>query len=100
MIVADQGVNVRVFHSWNCSSSTSLLSGILSLPNRLRLPLSPTHFRRQLLGHTAFTALEVPLGSPTTRLASLPTSLSLIGSLISVPPENHASSPEVTRCSS
>jgi hypothetical protein len=44
-----------------------------------RLP-RPTPVAR-LLGHTAFTVLEVLFGSPTTDRASLPISLSLIGSL-------------------
>ena len=71
-----------------------------SLPSCLRLPPSPTHSCRRLLGHTAFTALEVLFGSPTTDRASLPISLSLIGSLIPILPGNSASPPEVTRRSS
>jgi hypothetical protein len=51
-------------------------------PPGLRLPPSPTHSGRRLLGRTAFTVLEVLFGSPTTDRASLPISLSLIGSLI------------------
>ena len=57
-----------------------------ALPSCLRLPPSPTHSRRRSLGHTAFTALEVLFGSPTTGRASLPTSLSLIGSLTPILP--------------
>ena len=71
-----------------------------SLPSCLRLPPSPTHSRRRSLGHTAFTVLEVLFGSPTTGRASLPTSLSLIGSLTPNPAGDSASPPEVTRCSS
>src|SRR5512132_3254286 len=52
-----------------------------SLPSCLRLPPSPTHSDRRLLGHTAFPALQVQRSSPTTGRASLPTSLPLIGSL-------------------
>jgi len=53
-----------------------------------------------LRGHAAFTALPVLLGCPTTRRASLPTSLSLIGSLILTPLRNPASPPGVTLKSS
>src|SRR5665213_1399650 len=75
-------------------------SGFLSLPNRLRLPPSPTHSGRRSPGHTAFTALEVLFGSPTTDRASLAASLSLIGPLTPVPPGDPVSPPEVTRRSS
>jgi hypothetical protein len=37
-----------------------------SLPSCLRLPPSPTHSGRRLLGHTAFAVLAVLFGSPTT----------------------------------
>src|SRR5215472_10979372 len=75
-------------------------SGFLSLPNRLcRLP-SPAHIRRRLPGHAAFAALVVLHSRPSTVGASLAISLSLIGPLVSVPPENPASPPEVTPCSS
>jgi hypothetical protein len=56
-----------------------------SLSSCLRLPPSPTHSGRRLLGHTAFTVFEVLFGSPTTDRASLPISLSLIRSLIPIP---------------
>src|SRR5271169_4744627 len=75
-------------------------SGCSALPSGLRLPPSPTHASRRLLGHTAFTVLQVLFGSPTTVRASLPISLPLIGSLTPVSPEDSASPPEVTRCSS
>jgi hypothetical protein len=75
-------------------------SGCSSLPSGLRLPPSPTHSSRRSLGHTAFTALQVIFGSPTTVRGSLATSLPLIGSLTPVSPEDSASPPEVTRCSS
>ena len=71
-----------------------------SLPSCLRPPTSPAHSRRRFPGHTAFTALEVLFGSPTTGRASLATSLSLIGPLTPVPPGDPASPPGVTRCSS
>src|SRR6266436_6333773 len=75
-------------------------SGCSSLPSGLRLPPSPTHSSRRSLGHTAFTVLQVIFGSPTTVRASLAISLPLIGSLTPVSPEDSASPPEVTRCSS
>jgi len=75
-------------------------SGCSALPSGLRLPPSPTHASRRSLGHTAFTVLQVIFGSPTTVRASLPISLPLIGSLTPVSPEDSASPPEVTRCSS
>src|ERR1700730_491811 len=47
-----------------------------------RLPRpTPVADCRRLLGHTAFTALVVRFGTPTTARASLPISLSLIRSL-------------------
>jgi hypothetical protein len=61
------------------------------LPQPTRLPFS---------GHKAFAEFMVIFGCPTTRKASLPTSLFLIGSLIPVPPGNLASSPGVTSRSS
>jgi hypothetical protein len=75
-------------------------SGFLSLPDRLRWLPSPTHFRRRLPGHAVFTALKVLHSHPSTDRALLATSLSLIGLLTPVPPEDPASPPEVTRCSS
>src|SRR5215813_39186 len=75
-------------------------SGLLSLPNRLRRLPSPAHFRRRFPGHAAFAALVVLHSRPSTDRASLATSLSLIGLLAPVPPEDPASHPEVTRCSS
>ena len=80
--------------------SSSLLIWCSSLPSCLRLPPSPTHRGRRSLGHAAFTALQVILGSPTTDRASLAISLLLIGPLTPVPPGDSVSSPEVTRCSS
>jgi hypothetical protein len=71
-----------------------------SLPSYLRLPPSPTHSSRRSLGHTAFAALKVIFGSPTTDRASLATSLPLIGSLTPLLSGDSASSPEVTHCSS
>ena len=41
-------------------------------------------------GHAAFTALQVLFGRPTPRRASLPTSLSLIGSVAAAPPAGPA----------
>src|SRR5882762_12022074 len=61
-------------------------SGFLSLPDHLRRLPSPTHFRRRLPGHAAFTALVVLHSRPSTGRASLATSLSLIGLLTPVPP--------------
>src|SRR5215469_6726274 len=78
----------------------SLLIWFPFLPNRLRRLPSPAHFRRRLPGHAAFTALEVLRSRPPTAGASLAISLALIGPLISVPPENPVSPPEVTPCSS
>src|SRR5215813_297490 len=52
-------------------------SGFLSFPNRLRRLPSPTHFRRRLPGHAAFTALVVLHSRPSTGAASLATSLGL-----------------------
>src|SRR5260370_31730380 len=75
-------------------------SGFPPLPACHRLPPSPTHSGRRLLGHVTFITLQVPFGSPTTDRASLATSLLLIGSLTPVSPGDSASSPEVTRCSS
>ena len=75
-------------------------SGFLSLPNRLRRLPSPAHFRRQLPGHAAFTALVVLHSRPSTDRASLAPSLSLIGLLTPVPPGDPASPPEVMHCSS
>src|SRR6266581_6241015 len=75
-------------------------SGFLSLPDHLRRLPSPTHFRRRLPGHVAFTTLQVLFSRPTTGRASLALSLSLIGSLTPVLPGDSASSPEVTRSSS
>src|SRR5918993_4358849 len=65
-------------------------SGFLFLPNRLRRLPSPAHFRRRSSGHAAFTALEVLLSRPSTDKASLAISLSLIGLLTPVPPEDSA----------
>src|SRR5215472_15855799 len=56
-------------------------SGFLSPPNRLRRLPSPTHIRRRLPGHAAFTALGVLHSRPSTGRASLAISLSLIGML-------------------
>src|SRR5262245_22842284 len=75
-------------------------SGILPLPDSLPPPPSPAHSGRRSLGHKPFGSLEVPRSGPTTDRASLPISLSLIGSLTPVPPGDSASSPEVTYCSS
>src|SRR5215472_6111280 len=75
-------------------------SGLLSLPNRLRQPPSPAHFRRRSPGHAAFTALVVLHSRPSTDGASLAISFSLIGLLIPVPPANPTSPPEVTHRSS
>src|SRR6266536_5178061 len=63
-------------------------SGFLSLPFCLRRPPSPAHFGRRSPGHAAFAALLVIRSHPTTDRASLALSLSLIGPLIPVPPEN------------
>src|ERR1035438_8925919 len=49
---------------------------------------------------TAFAVLLVLFSRPTTDRALLAISLSLIGPLTPVPPEDPASPPEVTRCSS
>ena len=51
-------------------------------------------------GHAAFTALQVLFGRPTPRRASLPTSLSLIGSVAAAPPADPPRSPRVTHWSS
>src|SRR5215472_8402136 len=63
-------------------------SGFLSPPDRLRRPPSLAHIRRRLPGHVAFTALVVLHSRPSTGRASIAISLSLIGLLIPVPPEN------------
>src|SRR3954469_6427180 len=76
---------------WPCSSR------VLAPSNRLRRPPSPAHSGRRSRGRAAFTALLVLLGRPTTRVALLPISLTLIGSLPPEPPGNHVSPPEVTR---
>src|SRR6266699_7301591 len=55
-------------------------SGFVSLPDHLRRLPSPTHFRRRLPGHVAFTTLQVLFSRPTTGRASLALSLTLIGS--------------------
>ena len=81
-------MTVWVFHLRNLSSSSSLL---ISPPVSPRPPLPaafPSPLGCRFPGHAAFTALQVLFGCPTTRTASLPTSLSLIGSLIPVPPGN------------
>src|SRR5215831_8467766 len=78
----------------------SLLIWFPFLPHRLRRLPSPAHLRRRLPGHAAFAALVVLHSRPSTVGASLAISLSLIGPLISVPPENPASPPQVTPCSS
>jgi hypothetical protein len=72
-------------------------SGCLPLPSCLRLPPSPTHSGRRLLGHVTFITLQVLLGSPTTDKASLATSLALIGLLTPMATGDSVSSPEVTR---
>jgi hypothetical protein len=78
----------------------ALTSALALPPNRLRRPPSPTHSGRRWRGHAAFAALEVLLGRPTTRPAPLPISLTLIGSLLPVPPGNPTSPPGVTSWSS
>src|ERR1700740_1111186 len=56
-------------------------------------PLPPRKpLRFPIARRAAFTALQVPRSGPTTDAASLAFSLSLIGSLITVPPANCASS--------
>ena len=62
------------------------------LPQPTRLPPAD--------GHAAFTALQVLFGRPTPRRASLPTSLSLIGSVAAAPPADPPRSPRVTHWSS
>src|ERR1700737_2167274 len=75
-------------------------SGFLALSDYLRRLPSPTPFCRRLLGHTIFVVLGVLHSRPSTDRASLTFSLSLIGPLTSVSPEDPVSPPEVTRCSS
>jgi hypothetical protein len=71
-----------------------------SPPDPLRRPPFPTHSGRRMCGHEAFATLEVLFGRPTTRRAPLPTSLTLIGSLLPVPPGSSTSPPGVTSWSS
>src|ERR1039457_4522785 len=73
--------DVRVFPKGTDPPHRPYSSDFPALPSGLRLPPSPNHSRRRSLGHTAFTVLVVLFGSPTTDRASLPISLSLIGSL-------------------
>ena len=77
---------------------------LLILPSVSPQPSSPANFpdplRRQVSGRVAFTALLVLFGRPTTPKTPLPTSLALIGSLPSVPPEGPESPPGVTPRSS
>jgi hypothetical protein len=71
---------------------------------RLHQPPLPTAFPSpsgcRSLGHVALTTFGVLRGGPTTQPAPLPTSLALIGLLLSVPSENESSPPGVTPWSS
>ena len=70
---------------------------LLISPSVSPQPSSPADFPdplcRQASGRVAFAALLVLFGRPTTPRAPLPTSLALIGSLPSVPPEDPGSPP-------
>src|SRR5215471_11785528 len=72
---------------------------LISLPVSPQ-PSSPAAFPdtlgRQSPGRVAFTTFLVPFGRPTTPRTPLPISLTLIGSLPSVPPEDPESPPGVT----
>src|SRR5262249_44653708 len=85
-----------VFHSWNFSTRSPLL---IRCPCLHQPPLStafPSPLGCRSLGHVAFATLAVLCSGPTTRPASLPTSLTLIGLLLWVPSQNGSSPPGVT----
>jgi hypothetical protein len=90
--------DVQVFHSWKCSSSAALL---FRLPVLFRLAW-PTAFPSPLwlpfAGRVAFTALPVLFGRPTTRRASLLTSLPIIESLAAYAPAPHIYRQAAARC--
>jgi hypothetical protein len=82
------------------STSPALLIPLPVPPQPSSPAAFPDPLSRQASGRVAFAALLVLLGRPTTPRTPLPTSLTLIGSLPSVPTEDPRSPPGVTLRSS